>query len=98
LGVGSGLRGRGLEEEHGRTKDWERACLDVSIRNDGDDSPLSVTGLCPLHTSVRYTPLSVTHLWSLVKVSNMNYSQEFYVLVTVHHERRVKREKPTGCN
>ena len=52
----------------------------------------------PLQASVRYTPLSVTHLWSLVKVSNMNYSQEFYVLVTVHHERRVKREKPTGCN
>ena len=23
---------------------------------------------------------------------------EFYALVTVHHERRVKREKPTRCN
>jgi hypothetical protein len=23
---------------------------------------------------------------------------KFYALVTVHHERRVKREKPTRCN
>jgi len=31
--------------------DWERACLEADIRNDGDDSALSDTGLCPLHTS-----------------------------------------------
>lgn len=31
--------------------DCERACLDLDIRNDGDDFPLSDTGLCPLHTS-----------------------------------------------
>jgi len=51
------------------------------------------------YNAIKLKKTNLRKVWidkSCKYIKLINY--KFYVLVTVHHERRVKGEKPTRCN